>query len=320
MTRTTARTAVRPDPRRQRRRSGRRTLAALVALALVTTAAAPATIRIQRGDTLWELARKHGTSVDALKRLNDLPGNGTIYAGDTLRLPGGSTGADSSGGSSGSGSGSGSGGDHVHTVSRGDTLSQLAVRYGVPQRTIAERNGLSGSLIRVGQRLAVPGSSGAVSAGTGAPVPSGTASTVAGSRAALAARSQPSKAQAQAMVRQTAARHGVDPSLAQAVAFHESGFQMRVVSPVNAIGVMQVMPLTGRNLSRQIGRELDLYDAQDNITAGVLVLRQLLRITGGDLDRALAGYYQGLGSIARQGVLPQTRQYIRIIHIHRARF
>ena len=303
------RSAHRPTARRPHAgRAGRRTLGALVALAVVTTAAAPAVIRIQPGDTLWDLARKHGTSVSTLKALNDLPGNGTIYAGDTLRLPG-------SAGAASAGSGGG-----THRVVAGDTLSEIAVRYGVSQRAIAERNGLHGSLVRIGQRLVIPGGgSPAVSASTGQPVSSGVQGSASRSRSALSGRSVPSKATVRAMVAATARRHGVDPALALAVAYHESGFQQRVVSPVNAIGVMQVLPRTGASLSRQIGRSLDLYDTQDNITAGVLVLRQLLRGTD-SVDQALAGYYQGLGSIARKGVLPQTRHYIKIIHIHRARF
>ena len=121
------------------------------------------------------------------------------------------------------------------------------------------------------------------------------------------------------LVAATARRHGVSPSLAVAVAYHESGFQQRVVSGVNAIGVMQVLPSTGRVIARQHGVRLDLLDTQDNITAGVLLLRQLVRTTG-TVDRALAGYYQGAGSIARQGILPQTRDYIRSITLLRARF
>ena len=82
---------------------------------------------------------------------------------------------------------------------------------------------------------------------------------------------------------------------------------------------MQVLPSTGRVLSRQHGMTLDLLDAQENITAGVLLLRQLVLSTG-TADGALAGYYQGAGSIARQGMLPQTHDYIRSITLLRARF
>ena len=138
-------------------------------------------------------------------------------------------------------------------------------------------------------------------------------------RATLASRPVPSKDQARALVAATARRYGVDVSLALAVAYQESGFQQRVVSGVDAIGVMQVLPSTGRVLSTQIGRPLDLLRAEDNITAGVLLLRQLLRSEGSE-SAALAGYYQGIGSLAAKGILPQTTAYLRSIEALRPRF
>ncbi len=301
-----------PTPARRRRRTpgGRSTLGALVALALVTTAGAPSLITVRPGDTLWELARTHGTSERALRALNDLPGNGMIYAGRTLRISGSSGAAASSARS--------------HRVSAGETLSHLALRYGVRSSAIASANGLSGGRIYAGSTLRIPGRGGASTAGVpttnaGVRIPETVRSSVAENRRVLASRSHPSKAEVRRMIAATARRYGVSPSLAVAVAYHESGFQQRVVSGVNAIGVMQVLPSTGRVLSRQHGRSLDLMSAQDNITAGVLLLRQLIR-SEGTADGALAGYYQGLGSISRKGILPQTRDYIRSITILRARF
>ena len=308
MTRTTSATSA-------RRRAARRSLGALVALAVVTTAAAPGVITIKPGDTLWDLARTHGTSVSTLRALNDLPGNGTIYAGRTLRLSDGSSGsAGGSGGSSGEGS---------HLVRRGETLSHIALRHGVSQRSIATRNRLSGGRVYAGQRLAVPGAGGSTagvpSPNAGVRVPQGVRTSVAENRRILASRDLPSKTQVRRMIATTARQYDVPVSLAVAVAYHESGFQQRVVSGVNAIGVMQVLPRTGRVLGQQHGRSLDLLDTQDNITAGVLLLRQLLRSTP-STDRALAGYYQGAGSIAKKGLLPQTHDYIRSITILRKRF
>jgi N-acetylmuramoyl-L-alanine amidase len=142
---------------------------------------------------------------------------------------------------------------------------------------------------------------------------------VAHHRAVLASRPRHSKAEIQSIVASTARKHGVDPSLALAVAFHESGFQQHVVSPVDAIGVMQVLPSTGRGISQSAGRNLDLLNVHDNVLAGVLLLKQLLRSTGAE-DKALAGYYQGLGSVAKRGRLPQTDAYIRNINALRPRF
>jgi len=309
-------------PAGRRRGSTRRTLVALAALAAVTTAAAPAVITIQPGDTLWDLARTHGTTVSELQRLNGLEGSGTIYAGRTLKVPG-------TGGGGGGGGAAGS-----HRVVAGETVSHLAVRYGVSSRSIIEANGLASSgLIRIGQTLRIPGGSGAAPAApaassaprspethnAGVAIPDRVRTSVAEHRRILASRPQPSKAEVRSIVASTARAHGVDPSLALAVAFHESGFQQHVVSPVDAIGAMQVLPSTGRGISQVAGRQLDLLDVRDNVLAGVLLLKQLLRQTGSE-DKALAGYYQGLGSIASRGRLPQTDAYIRNINALRPRF
>lgn len=295
-------------------RAARSTLGVLLALAVVATAGAPAVITIRPGDTLWDLARKHDTTVAALQELNSLPGNGTIYAGDRLRIAAGAPGAPAA-----------RNGERRHLVTTGDTLGGLAVRYGVSASAIAAANQLPNSTIQLGRRLTIPGAAGGPhlasvpTSNAGVRVPDSVRQSVAQHRATLAARSHPSKAQVRQLVAATARRYGVDPSLAVAVAYHESGFQQRVVSGVDAIGVMQVLPSTGRVLGQQHGRTFDLLKAQDNITAGVLLLRQLTRSTGSD-NAALAGYYQGLGSISRRGVLPQTLDYQRNIAVLRERF
>ena len=304
--------ARRPAARARRTPGGRITLGVLVTLALVTTAGAPSLITVQPGDTLWELARTHGTTEQALRALNDLPGNGTIYAGSTLRVSGGS--------------GEAPAGGRSHRVAAGETLSHLALQYGVSASAIASANGVSGGRIYAGRTLTIPGGGGGSASTADVPttnagvrIPEAVRSSVAENRSVLADRSHPSKAEVRAMVAETARRYGVSPSLAVAVAYHESGFQQRVVSGVNAIGVMQVLPSTGRVLSQQYDQSLDLLDTQDNITAGVLLLRQLIR-SEGTADAALAGYYQGLGSISRKGIQPQTRDYIRSITVLRERF
>ena len=298
-----------PPPLTRRLVTKTRSLVVLVLLAAVVTAAAPSFVRVKPGDTLSELAQRHGTSVRALRQLNDLPGNSVIYAGSRLRLPGGgrSRGASSRGAA-----------ERGYTVRAGDTLSEIAQRHGVSVRSIRVRNRLGGPL-QVGRRLAIGGGGRSGRSSSAAQVPSWVSGSAAASRARLRQTAVPSKARVRRMVAATARRHGVSPSLAVSVAYHESGFQQRVVSGVNAIGVMQVLPSTGRVLGRQHGRRLNLFDAQDNITAGVLLLRQLLRSTGSE-RATLAGYYQGLGSIARKGLLPQTHSYIRSIGHLRQRF
>ena len=114
------------------------------------------------------------------------------------------------------------------------------------------------------------------------------------------------------IVADTARRMGVDPSLALAFAFQESSFDHRSVSPANAIGTMQVIPSSGEWASDLVGRQLNLLDPYDNATAGVAIIRQLIR-TSPDLDNAIAGYYQGQYSVSKYGMYDDTKQ-LRGVH------
>jgi hypothetical protein len=102
----------------------------------------------------------------------------------------------------------------------------------------------------------------------------------------------------------------VTPSVALAVARIESGFRPRVVSSAGAIGVMQIMPKTGRDvfgLSRA-----ELFDPSINIRAGVTFLDQLIDRSDGRIDLALS-HYNG-GSRVTAGptpkIIPATRGYV----------
>jgi LysM repeat protein len=290
-------------------------LAALLTLAAVLTAGATSNIRVKAGDTLWEIAQRHHTTVAVLRKLNDLPGSGTIYVGDLLKVPGAATPKPRTRTV-----------EKGYTVRPGDNLTSIAKRYGVSIRTIQVRNKLPrNGIVVIGRRLAIP-----VTISTKAPRDSATYNaglripvkvqrSAAHHRAYLASHRQPSKASVRKLVYKTAKRVGLDPSLALAVAYHESGFQQRVVSPVDAIGVMQVLPSTGRALSAAYHRKLNLLKTEDNVLAGTLLLSQLVRATG-RADLALAGYYQGLGSVRAHGMLPQTHAYIRNVTVLRARF
>jgi soluble lytic murein transglycosylase-like protein len=95
-----------------------------------------------------------------------------------------------------------------------------------------------------------------------------------------------------------------------------------MVSSANARGVMQVMPGTWDWVQSNLagGRRLDPASATDNVRAGALYLGQLLRETRGDPALAAAGYYQGLGSVRRIGMLPETRRYVANVLALRSRF
>lgn len=129
----------------------------------------------------------------------------------------------------------------------------------------------------------------------------------------------PSRSQTRALIVKTAQRYGVDPRLALGVAWQESGWNQRAVSVANAVGVMQVMPGTGNWCGRMVGQDLDLLSAQDNVTAGVVFLRWLTQHADSS-DEAIAGYYQGLGSVQKKGMYPDTTSYVKSVKAHMKRF
>ena len=118
---------------------------------------------VQRGETLYSIARRYGTSVQALMQANGLRNPNFIWVGQRLRLSG--AGGSGSGGSSQGGGGVPAGGG-VHVVRRGETLSSIARQYGTSVSAIVQANGLrNANFIWVGQRLRIPGGGGSSSGG-----------------------------------------------------------------------------------------------------------------------------------------------------------
>ena len=105
---------------------------------------------VQPGENLFRIALRYSTTVEALVALNALSDANAIYVGQRLLIP------HSSGDAAEPGASLGPGGTYV--VQRGDTLSTIALRYGVTTWTLMQANGLfSASLIFVGQQLFIPG-------------------------------------------------------------------------------------------------------------------------------------------------------------------
>jgi soluble lytic murein transglycosylase-like protein len=109
-----------------------------------------------------------------------------------------------------------------------------------------------------------------------------------------------------------AAENGVPPSLAQAVADQESGFNNELTSSADARGVMQILPGTWSYINEALAGPTPLApaSAESNVRGGVLLLHSLLNSTGGNPGLAAAGYYQGLPSVLENGELPSTQQYV----------
>ena len=118
-------------------------------------------------------------------------------------------------------------------------------------------------------------------------------------------------AQIDAAIAQAAARHHVDPNLVRAVVKVESNFNPNAVSRKGAMGLMQLMPGTARELA-----VTDPFDPEQNVDAGVRHLRGLLDSFDGDVSRSLAAYNAGAKAVEKHGGVPpyaETRDYVRRI-------
>ena len=112
-------------------------------------------------------------------------------------------------------------------------------------------------------------------------------------------------------IEQAAARHNVDPNLVRAVVKVESNFNPNAVSRKGAMGLMQLMPSTARQLKVN-----NPFDPEQNVDAGVRHLKQLLESYGGDVRLTLAAYNAGAGAVARSSGVPhfaETQNYVRRI-------
>jgi soluble lytic murein transglycosylase-like protein len=110
-----------------------------------------------------------------------------------------------------------------------------------------------------------------------------------------------------AAIAAAAARYELSPDFLDAVARSESGYDPDIVSPAGAIGVMQLMPATARQLG------VDPRDPAQNIMGGAAYLRAQLDKFDGAVDLALAAYNAGSGRVVQYGGVPpfrETRAYV----------
>jgi len=141
----------------------KRRVRALAAGAIITLIVAASSVdyTVEGGDTLGKIAKAHGVSVAALADANDISNPNLIHIGQVLVIPG-EEGEP----------------DEVYVVKRGDTLRKIASNYSTSAAVLAEANNISNpNLIRIGQKIVVPGSGGSTTNPSPEPTPKPTPNT-----------------------------------------------------------------------------------------------------------------------------------------------
>ncbi len=112
------------------------------------------------------------------------------------------------------------------------------------------------------------------------------------------------------LINAAASQYGISPALVDAVMWQESRYNHRAVSSAGAIGLMQLMPGTARNLG------VNPHDPWQNVFGGAAYLRTQLDRFNNDVPSALAAYNAGPGAVIKYGGIPpyaETRNYVSVI-------
>jgi soluble lytic murein transglycosylase-like protein len=116
-------------------------------------------------------------------------------------------------------------------------------------------------------------------------------------------------------IREAAVRYSLPEALIEAVMAVESNFNPTAVSHKGAAGLMQLMPMTAKEMF-----VVDLWNPRENIQGGARYLRVLANQYEGDLTKTLAAYNAGPDAVRRAGEkipdIPETREYVRRVLGH----
>jgi LysM repeat protein len=176
-----------------------------------------------------------------------------------------------------------------YVVKPGDSLTAIAQRHGITLSKLAHVNKLNPARpLLIGTKLRLPM---AVK-----PEPTAVSASNAG--------------EVRASLDKWSAYYGIDPSLARALAWMESGFNNDMVSSVGAQGVMQLLPSTWEYVETVLLKKQVSHDADGNVEVGLAYLDHLLSAFGGDERLALAGWYQGEKAVREHGPYKVSESFV----------
>jgi len=175
-----------------------------------------------------------------------------------------------------------------YVVKPGDSLTAIAKRVGTTVPKLAQLNRLDPAR----------------------PLLIGTKLRVVAAVAAPTAVSATNAVTVRASLDTWAAHYGIDPRLARALAWMESGYNNSVVSPVGAQGVMQLLPTTWSYVETVLIRHPVQHGADGNVEVGMAYLHHLLTVFGGNEQLALAAWYQGERSVKALGPYKVSKVFV----------
>jgi LysM repeat protein len=176
-----------------------------------------------------------------------------------------------------------------YVVKPGDSLTAIAHRHGTTLSKLAQINKLNPAHpLLIGTKLRLP----------------------------MAVRSAPTAVSAtnassvRSSLEQWAAHYGINPSLARALAWMESGYNNDVVSSVGAQGVMQLLPSTWDYVETVLIKSKVSHNADGNVHVGLAYLNHLLSAFNGDEQLALAAWYQGERAVKAHGPYKVSKAFV----------
>jgi peptidoglycan hydrolase-like protein with peptidoglycan-binding domain len=174
-----------------------------------------------------------------------------------------------------------------YVVRPGDTLTAIAGRFGTTLPALARLNRLDPDrVLLIGKMLRLP------------------------SPARAPATADASASEVRALVEEWAGRYGVDPALARAIAWMESGYQTDLTSAAGAWGVMQIIPSAWDYVEQVLLRQEVPRTPEGNVQVGVALIRQLLREFDGDERLAVGAWYQGPRAVREHGLYAETKVFV----------